>query len=267
MYQMFQEAAQRMQPWIGAGSTAVGQIGGLLGLPGYTALDPTSVLRATPGYEWLQGQGMEGLSRAASARGMDLSGAQQKGLTDWNQNLALTRAWNPYMTSLTDLSKQGLSGAGMVGGWGTQTGQNLGQAYMAGSQAQAEGLVNSALADAQSGGGMFRDIMSGLGLFGGLAAPSLMGSAFGLGGTAARTGAGTALNTAPLAGPTFSSLPSWGSSYGGWLSGLRQAGGPVSRMGQYVVGERGPEVFVPRTDGYIVPNHLLPWMRRVGYAY
>ena len=47
-------------------------------------------------------------------------------------------------------------------------------------------------------------------------------------------------------------------SEGGWLrkllSGERAYGGPVSAGGLYEVGERGRELFVPSTDGYIVPN-------------
>ncbi len=36
--------------------------------------------------------------------------------------------------------------------------------------------------------------------------------------------------------------------------GLRAAGGPVSAGGAYVVGERGPEMFVPGRSGTILPN-------------
>jgi hypothetical protein len=36
--------------------------------------------------------------------------------------------------------------------------------------------------------------------------------------------------------------------------GFRAAGGPVSAGGAYVVGEQGPEMFVPRSAGTIVPN-------------
>jgi hypothetical protein len=40
----------------------------------------------------------------------------------------------------------------------------------------------------------------------------------------------------------------------------RAAGGPVSQNSMYMVGERGPELFVPRTSGTIVPNHALASM-------
>ena len=42
------------------------------------------------------------------------------------------------------------------------------------------------------------------------------------------------------------------------LGGLFKAdGGPVAGKSPYIVGERGPELFVPKTDGKIVPNHEL----------
>ena len=47
-----------------------------------------------------------------------------------------------------------------------------------------------------------------------------------------------------------------GGKVGGFISGLfkRQAGGPVSRGQSYLVGEKGPEIFVPSTSGTIIPN-------------
>jgi hypothetical protein len=39
--------------------------------------------------------------------------------------------------------------------------------------------------------------------------------------------------------------------------GRRAAGGPVRAGGAYLVGERGPELMVPSTNGRIIPNHRL----------
>ena len=39
--------------------------------------------------------------------------------------------------------------------------------------------------------------------------------------------------------------------------GMRAAGGPVAGNQPYVVGERGPELFVPRGAGTIIPNHAM----------
>jgi hypothetical protein len=41
---------------------------------------------------------------------------------------------------------------------------------------------------------------------------------------------------------------------GGIFGGARAAGGPVNAGGAYLVGERGPELFVPGRSGTIVPN-------------
>jgi tape measure domain-containing protein len=60
----------------------------------------------------------------------------------------------------------------------------------------------------------------------------------------------------------FGSKASGGSGFGDFLSGalgsffggFRANGGPVSAGKGYVVGERGPELFLPRSSGSIVPN-------------
>ncbi len=59
------------------------------------------------------------------------------------------------------------------------------------------------------------------------------------------------------AGGFLSSL--FGSLFGlGGGIGMRANGGPVSANTPYVVGERGPELFVPTGAGRIVPNHAMP---------
>lgn len=56
------------------------------------------------------------------------------------------------------------------------------------------------------------------------------------------------------------------SSFGGLFSkilGFRAGGGPVQGGGSYIVGEKGPELFVPNTGGSIVPNNALGQFGRV----
>ena len=43
----------------------------------------------------------------------------------------------------------------------------------------------------------------------------------------------------------------------GGLDGFAANGGPVKGGGSYIVGEKGPELFVPGSSGNIVPNHEL----------
>jgi phage-related minor tail protein len=64
------------------------------------------------------------------------------------------------------------------------------------------------------------------------------------------------LFTGPIVGPGMAAeaLPSGFDQY---LSGRRAEGGPVYSGGSYLVGERGPELFVPSRSGAIVPTNQL----------
>jgi hypothetical protein len=58
-----------------------------------------------------------------------------------------------------------------------------------------------------------------------------------------------------ISGIVFPKLPGWAT--GGLpnpFKGHKAAGGPVSAGSAYMVGERGPEMFVPHTSGHIVPH-------------
>lgn len=58
--------------------------------------------------------------------------------------------------------------------------------------------------------------------------------------------------TEPLGNFISSSLS--GVDFGSLFGGFKAEGGPVSSGRAYMVGERGPELFVPRSSGNIVPN-------------
>jgi hypothetical protein len=60
--------------------------------------------------------------------------------------------------------------------------------------------------------------------------------------------------TEPLANMASSAFGSidWGS-----LLSFKAEGGPVSGGRPYIVGERGPELFMPGSSGSIIPNHAL----------
>ncbi len=60
----------------------------------------------------------------------------------------------------------------------------------------------------------------------------------------------------PLSG-ALSFLPTGGGSQLSYSRPGRAAGGPVAGGQAYMVGEMGPEMFVPKTPGTIVPNHSL----------
>jgi hypothetical protein len=67
------------------------------------------------------------------------------------------------------------------------------------------------------------------------------------------------LGNAVSAGLNSIGAGSWLDSIGSWTGGLFRAEGcPVSAGQPYVVGERGPEWFVPSTPGTVLPNGTAP---------
>ena len=60
-----------------------------------------------------------------------------------------------------------------------------------------------------------------------------------------------------LIGGFFAPSSFSGSILGSLFGGFRADGGPVAPNRAYMVGERGPEMFVPNAAGAIVPNHAI----------
>ena len=116
-----------------------------------------------PGYQFRMDQGIEALDKSAAARGRLLSGAQQKGVTDYSQNLASQEYANAYAREANEKARKynmlsGLSSGGQASAAGqaqatSQLGQqtsnilsNLGQ-----SQAQSQYAQGQARAGAYQG--------------------------------------------------------------------------------------------------------------------
>jgi hypothetical protein len=267
----YARAIAYLAPWRDAGGAAVNQWSGLLGLPGYTALDPTKTLEGTPGYQFLRDQGTEALRRYGAGTGLLSSGPGMKGALDYGQKLAQTYAWAPYMSSLQNLSGQGLGAAGTSGGYAMQAGGQLAGLYAGMGGTQAQYGTQQALMDMQSKSAASNDLMSGLG-FGVQSlnnSGALRNLADWLGTFGATDNTSGALNSMP-----GMSLPQlyggWGgggsyqafnpSSGGGWMptgsdiAPFMANGGPTAANRPYIVGERGPELFVPNIPGYVIPN-------------
>jgi tape measure domain-containing protein len=67
------------------------------------------------------------------------------------------------------------------------------------------------------------------------------------------------LGNAVSAGLASLGTGSWFDGIGSWLGGLfRAEGGPVAAGQPYIVGERGPEWFVPDRGGTVLPNGMAP---------
>jgi hypothetical protein len=102
-----------------------------------------------PGYQFRMDQGIDALDKSAAARGRLLSGAQQKGVTDYSQNVASQEYANAYAREANEKARKfnmlsGLSSGGQASA--------AGQAQATSNLAQTEGNILSNLGQSQAYG-------------------------------------------------------------------------------------------------------------------
>jgi hypothetical protein len=152
---MYNQNRADLAPYREAGYGALGQIQQLYGLGtpganGQPAARDLSAFYASPNYQFVREQGIEGLTNRASAAGGQLSGNALRGITEFSGNLA-SGEFNNYVNRLFAVAGLG----GQATQQGVQAGQNTANAltniytnqgnarasaYMAGAQG-----VNSAV--------------------------------------------------------------------------------------------------------------------------
>jgi hypothetical protein len=152
---MFQQQQANQQPWLDAGKGALGQLTSLTGPGGEfsTPLSQSSV-QMDPGFAFRMQQGREALDRSGAARGMTLSGAQVRGLTDYGQGMGsqeYQNAWNRAMSDrstrfgqLASLAGLGQASNAQVGQMGMQTAAQMGNNITGAGAVQAAGQIGSA---------------------------------------------------------------------------------------------------------------------------
>lgn len=107
-----------------------------------------------PGAQFRIDQANRALERSGASRGMALSGAQLKGMADYNQGAAsqeYQNAYNRFMQNrttqfgeLSNLAGLGQSATGQIGSMGMQTAGQMGQNLTGIGNAQAAGTIGSA---------------------------------------------------------------------------------------------------------------------------
>lgn len=110
------------QPWVTAGSNAVGTYSDALGLNGAEGnARATGAFQTGPGYQFAMDQGTQAALRGASAAGMLSSGNTLTALTEYGQGLA-NQEYGSWLDRLNNLSGQGMAGAsGQAAGYGAQS--------------------------------------------------------------------------------------------------------------------------------------------------
>lgn len=163
-WQQFQQMQQNLQPYMQLGTNNIpgmqAQLGRLGGMQ--FNFNPTQQqLEQTPGYQFTLGQGMNTLNNQLAAKGLNLSGAQARGIADYTTGLASQTYQQQYQNALQNFltnynvgSDQynrlsGLVGVGEnaaagVGNAGLQTASNVGNLLTSGANARAAGTIGSA---------------------------------------------------------------------------------------------------------------------------
>lgn len=169
-WNMFNQLQQNLQPYMKLGSDSIPQLQTQLGNLGGMKFNfnPTEdQLSQTPGYQFTLQQGLKNTNNALAAKGLNLSGAQAKGIANYTTGLADNTYQQQYQNALQQFMANynvnsdqynrlaglvglGQSSAAGVGNAGVQTGANVGNLMTSGAAAQAAGTVGQA--NALSGG-------------------------------------------------------------------------------------------------------------------
>lgn len=135
-----------------AGTTALQQLMGGMGEGGrFNEVYSGQQMYDDPGYQFRLQQGQDSIQSGAAAQGGLLSGATQKALAGYGQDMASQEYSNAYNRFNADQTNQynrlanlvgvGQNAAAQTGNAGLQTGQAVANNTMAGANAQAAGVV------------------------------------------------------------------------------------------------------------------------------
>ena len=180
---MFGDIQHNMEPYLGAGYSALPAYTAALGLGGTSAaglvggpngslispFNPTmDQLSQTPGYQFALQQGLQSTQNGFAAQGLGASGAALKGGSQYAEGLASTTYqqqfqdyWTNNLNALNQLQTAvggGQNAAAQLGGFGQNSVNAANAALTSGAAASAAGQVGSANA-----------LSSGLGSLGGIA--------------------------------------------------------------------------------------------------
>jgi hypothetical protein len=135
-----------LQPWMQAGTGALGQYGNLVGLGGadqqQAAID---ALRQSPYYQSLYRAGEEAVLQNSSATGGLRGGNTQESLFEMGED-ALSRAYQQQLQNLGPGMQYGYGATGQGAQYGTQHSSDVANLYLGQGQAQAADYMRRAAA-------------------------------------------------------------------------------------------------------------------------
>lgn len=181
----FQQTRADEQPFMAAGTNALGALQSSLGLGGSgpnllasnglsgLTFQPTQAqLAATPGYQFDLAQGLQSTQNSNAAQGLGVSGAALKGAANYATGLAnntlttqqgiFQQNLNNVLNPLQSLTNLGQNAATQTGQQGVQATSNANQLAVGGANAQAAGQVGGANALSSGIAGLGNSATSGI---------------------------------------------------------------------------------------------------------
>lgn len=166
----FNQTQANVAPFTALGTSATGTLGYELGLPGYAnpggtapgsagsltaPFTPTMAsLAATPGYQFVLGQGLQATQNSYAAQGLGTSGSAQKGAANYAESLAgntYQQQFQNYLSQnlqisnmLNNQTTMGTNAALGVGSQGVTSTANAGANLTSAGAASAAGTVGAA---------------------------------------------------------------------------------------------------------------------------
>lgn len=137
--QNYDRTKTNLDPYISAGSSAIGQMQALNG-------GDFSSFKASPDYQFTLDQGVQASDRGAASRGSLYSGGHSADLMSLGQGLA-SQQYGNYYNRLQGLAGLGQSSATSLGSIGTGNAAQVGQFGLAGAQAQGDAAIQGANAN------------------------------------------------------------------------------------------------------------------------
>lgn len=160
--EVFEQQREDQAPWREAGQQALATL-----QQGMEAgeFDPRNFdFEADPGYRFRMQEGVNALDSSAAARGRLQSGAQQRAVSRYGQNLASQEYQNAFnrnmatqgtrFNQLASMAGVGQTAVNATQQAGSQMAGSVGNALMAGGRAQAQGYLNAGNAQAGAYQGM-----------------------------------------------------------------------------------------------------------------
>jgi type II secretory pathway pseudopilin PulG len=161
--QFYGESKAELQPFITGGTNAYGTLNNLLGVGGNSDT-MKATLEGIPGYQFTRDQGLKATQSGYAARGLADSGGALKGAANYATGLADSTV-GTYINSLQNSASTGSNAASALAGYGTATGQGIGNNLIGAGNARAAAYntTGSAIAGAAGNVGQYYTLASLLG--------------------------------------------------------------------------------------------------------